>query len=131
MDNSADRYSDSSYRKWLLVAALIFVAGLVIGIFPPEGIKRLFAGEISGLRSIASFYAPFRFSTFIFILFKNALSLLVSFILSPLLDIMPLLSLFVNGWLIGFVATITTCGTLGIVGALLIGRRWRSALWQK
>ena len=32
---------------------------------------------------------------------------------------------------IGFVATITTCGALGIAGALLIGRRWRNALWQK
>jgi stage II sporulation protein M len=108
MDNSADRYPDSSYRRWLLVAALLFGSGLVIGIFSPESVKALFSGEIAGLRNIASLYAPFRFSTFLFILFKNALSLLVSFILSPLLDIMPLVSLFANGWLIGFIATITT-----------------------
>lgn len=108
MDNSADRYSDSSYRKWLLVAALLFGSGLIIGIFSPEGVKALFSGEIAGLRNIASLYVPFRLSTFIFILSKNALSLLISFILSPLLDIAPLVSLFTNGWLLGFVATITT-----------------------
>lgn len=101
-------YLDSFYRKWLLAAALIFVIGLIIGIFPPGSIRKLFAGEITGLKDIASLYAPFRFSTFIFILFKNALSLLLSFILSPLLDITPLLSLFTNGWLLGFIAVITT-----------------------
>ncbi len=108
MDNSADRYGGSSYRKWLVAAALVFGIGLVLGVFSPDSIKRLFAGEIAGLKNIASFYVPFLFSTFIFILSKNALSLLLSFILSPLLDIMPLLSLFTNWWLLGFIAVITT-----------------------
>ncbi len=97
-----------NYRRWLIVAAFIFIAGLITGIFPPESLRRLFVGELSGLKNIASLYAPFQFSTFLFILSKNALSLMISFILSPLLDIMPLLSLFANGWLLGYVGLLTT-----------------------
>lgn len=108
IDRLKKLFSDGSFRRWLAVSALLFVVGLIVGIFPPDNLRNLFAGQVSGLKDIANLYAPFSFSTFLFILFKNALSLLVSFILSPLLDIIPLVSLFANGWLLGFVAVLAT-----------------------
>ncbi|MFA5316256.1 MAG: stage II sporulation protein M, partial [Dehalococcoidales bacterium] len=44
----------------------------------------------------------------IFILFKNCLALLFSFFLSPLFCLVPVMTLTVNGWLIGVVATEVT-----------------------
>jgi stage II sporulation protein M len=100
---------------------IFFVTGLLIGLFWPDTFRNLFAGQISGLRNIANFYGPFHFVTFLFIFFKNALSLLATFILSPFLDIVPLISLFVNGWLLGFVAVLASekTGVLFILLAIL------------
>ncbi len=111
-------FSGSSYRKWLLVAALVFLAGMALGIFPPAALQALLIGQISDLQNVASLFPPYEFSTFIFILSKNVISLLVSFILSPLLDILPLISLFTNGWVLGFVGAVAS-GQRGILFVLL------------
>lgn len=103
---------------WLAVSALLFVAGIITGILPLESLRGLFSGQIAGLKDIAGLYKPFLFSTFLFILFKNAVSLIVSFIFSPLLEIFPLASLFANGWLLGFVGGLVA-GQKGLFFLLL------------
>jgi stage II sporulation protein M len=109
------------YRKWLLVSALIFVAGILLGLLSPDLLQALLGPSLGSLKDIASSYAPFTFSTFVFIFFRNASSLIVSFILSPLLCIVPVVSLFVNGWLLGYVGNlaIAKAGVLFLILGIL------------
>lgn len=79
-----------------------------MGILPIDSLTNLFASQVSSLKDIARQYPPFAFSTFLFILAKNAVSLISSFAFSPLLEVVPLVSLFANGWLLGFIAVLTT-----------------------
>lgn len=95
-----------AFHWWLLIAALVFAAGIMIGIFPPFGLRSIIEEQVSELSEIAGSYTPSTLSTFVFILFKNGLSLTASFLLSPLLVILPLASLFMNGWIIGFVGAL-------------------------
>ena len=108
IDKLKGLFRDGSFRPWLGLSALLFVVGIIISILPLESLRNLFVGQIAGLRELASVHPPYSLSTFIFILFKNAVSLIVSFTLSPLLGIVPLISLFANGWLLGYVAVLTT-----------------------
>ena len=95
-----------SYRRWVLVAVILFGIGLVVGLTTPAGITSLLSGEISALRELAGFIVPFSFLTFILIFIKNVSSLLISFVLSPVLCLIPVLSLVINGWIIAFVSTL-------------------------
>lgn len=106
------------YPKWLLISALIFIAGILVGVLLPGTLETLLGGNLGGLKDIASRYKPFQFSTFIFILVRNTSSLIVSFILSPLLCIVPVISLFVNGWLLGYIANLAI-GKAGILFLIL------------
>jgi stage II sporulation protein M len=90
------------YRVWLITAIILFAAGIIMGIaspstigLPPEYIERL-----KELSRYLVFGSPL---TAMFIFLKNIVALLLTFMLSPLLCIPPLLSLATNGWLIGYV----------------------------
>lgn len=93
-----------SYKKWIIVAVLLFGSSLIFGIATPSDNVGFLAAEFAELMQIARLYVPFRFSTAIFILMKNASSLLIGFALSPLLCLVPVLALVFNGWLLGFVS---------------------------
>ena len=59
--------------------------------------------------------------TFLLILLKNVSALLLSFIFSPALCLMPVLALLVNGWLVAFVsAAVTQQESFGFVLAGLL-----------
>lgn len=89
-----------SYRKWVLVAVSLFGIGLVLGLATPVGSFDLaFPEELSRL------LVPFSLLTVILIFLKNVSALLISFIFSPILCLMPILALTVNGWLLGLVST--------------------------
>ena len=89
------------FSKALWIAVPLFFAGLVSGILSPpdwlEGFNSL--SEIADTFSTATPLA-----LFLFILFNNALTLVFTFALSPILCLAPILSLFTNGWVIGLVA---------------------------
>ncbi|TET26444.1 MAG: stage II sporulation protein M [Dehalococcoidia bacterium] len=95
-----------SYKRWIIVAALLFSAGLILGLASPGSIS-LFAEDIAALEELADFLESLPpFLVFIIIFLKNVSVLLFGFILSPLLCLVPILSLTVNGWLLGFVSVI-------------------------
>ncbi len=93
-----------SYKKWIIVAIALFVVGLVIGLFPPSVLSGLISAEIDALVRLGGSITPFTGSAFIFIFAKNAIALLASFILSPILCLLPIFSLVSNGLLLSFVA---------------------------
>ena len=95
------------YKTWLIIAIALFGVGIVSGLTAPSSVVNLLSGEISALEEFASILAPLpKFLVFIIIFIKNTSTLLISFLFSPILCLVPVLALTLNGWLIGFVSTI-------------------------
>ncbi len=92
-----------SYKKWISVAVLIFGIGLVLGLATPTDIG-LAHEALAPLEEFSRILAPFSVLTVVLIFIKNTSALLLSFIFSPLLCLMPILALTINGWLITFVS---------------------------
>jgi len=106
------------YKRWVLVAIIFFGIGLMLGFSTPDGLTDLISAEIGALQELAGIIVPFSFLTFIFIFVKNVSSLLISFVLSPILCLTPVLSLVLNGWIIAFVsALVAQQESLGFVFA--------------
>lgn len=95
-----------SYKKWIFTAIFLFGIGLVFGLVAPPSITNLLSEDITALQELSNILVPFKFLTVILILAKNALSLLLSFALSPIFWLMPILALTVNGWFLAFVSVI-------------------------
>jgi len=93
-----------SYKKWVLVAISLFGIGLVSGLVAPFGLY-LADETMTYIEELSGILAPFSFFTAIFIFVKNTSVLLLSFIFSPILCLMPVLSLAVNGALVTIVST--------------------------
>ena len=98
------------YRLWVFIATGLFVIGLGIGLIVsitmPTGIADFFSEELSVLEELATAFGPSHAITAIFIFFKNASALLFCFIFSPILCLLPVLSLLLNGSLISFISVI-------------------------
>lgn len=93
-----------SYRKWILVSISLFVASLLLGLATPT--SSLYE-EIARLEELAELLVPLSQSDlFAVILVNNAFALIISFALSPLFCLVPVLALSVNGWLLAIVAGI-------------------------
>jgi len=95
-----------NYRRWIFVAILVFGIGIAFGLATPASIASLLSEELTALEELGGMLAPFTFSMFIFIFIKNAVALLLSFALSPIFCLVPILTLAVNGWLLALVSTI-------------------------
>ena len=93
-----------SYKKWILVAIVLFGIGLIFGLATPTGIINLLFEDVTTLQELSDILVPFKFLTVILFLAKNAFSLLLSFTLSPFFCLVPILALTVNGWLLAFVS---------------------------
>jgi stage II sporulation protein M len=96
------------YRFCILIAIGLFTigigAGLVFAFIRPASIVNLFSEELSALTELGAMFSPFKATTAIFIFFKNTFTLLISFIFSPILCLLPILALLLNGSLISFVS---------------------------
>ncbi len=100
---------DMSYKKWLIIATSLFGAGFILGLVTPTGIFGSFANMIAGLEELANLLTPLpQFAILVIIFITNASTLLVSFILSPIFCLWPILVLTLNGWLLAFVSAIIT-----------------------
>jgi len=109
-----------SVRSWVVVVVILFGLGIVWGLSTPSNTSGVFSGETRSLQQLADFIAGLpAWLMFGFILLKNISAVLLSFVLSPFFLIMPLLSLVVNGWLIGAVAN--TVVAERSIGYLLAG----------
>lgn len=94
------------YRWWVIIAIVLFGIGIVFALITPAGITSLISEELAALEELGGTLAPFTFSMLIFIFIKNAVALLVSFALSPIFCLVPILALAVNGWVVALVSTI-------------------------
>ncbi|BAQ34920.1 putative membrane protein [Dehalococcoides sp. UCH007] len=93
-----------NYKKWLILAAAIFSAGIITGLFAPVD---LIADQLTGLEDTANALESIStLGIFLVILIKNALVLLMAFVLSPVLLIYPVSSLFLNGWILSAVGVL-------------------------
>ena len=99
-----------SYKWWILIAVGLFGIGFGIGLAftlaMPAAIANLLSEELAALRELSALLGPFKVTTAIFIFLKNASALLLSFIFSPILCLLPILALTVNGLLLSFISTI-------------------------
>ena len=95
-----------SYKSWLLVAVLLFIAGLILGLVTPDEATRFITEELEELEGLADYLTPLP-ETYVFILIflKNVSVVLISLAFSPILCLVPLITLVLNGWIIGWVAT--------------------------
>ena len=95
-----------SYKKWLIIATSLFGAGFILGLIAPPGIFGPFASTIAGLEEFANLLVSLpQFAVLVIIFITNASTLLISFILSPIFCLWPILVLTLNGWLLAFVST--------------------------
>ncbi|MFH0942060.1 MAG: stage II sporulation protein M [Chloroflexota bacterium] len=93
-----------SFRIYLTAAVLLFSLGIVFGVYSPP-VSGLMTQEMSALKEWADRLAALPPALMaVFILLKNCFALLFSFAMSPLLGLVPVLTLAINGWLIGVVA---------------------------
>jgi stage II sporulation protein M len=96
-----------NYRKWIFISAGLFIFGLLLGLFIPTEGAGVFLKEAAALDEMAGVIAPLpQIVVFIFILLKNISVIVLSFILSPLLCIVPVVTLVINGGVIGLVSAI-------------------------
>lgn len=93
------------YRWWIVIAIALFGAGIALGLTDPLNIGSLLSDELASLGELGRILTPFTFTMFIFIFIKNAVALLFSFAFSPILAIVPVATLVLNGWILGLVST--------------------------
>lgn len=93
-----------NYKKWIYVAAGLFGIGMASGLAFPVSIGDLLSEDLAALQELGAILEPFKITTALFIFFKNTSALLLSFIFSPILCLLPILALTVNGWLLSFVS---------------------------
>jgi len=96
-----------TYRRWIIIAIFLFGAGVVLGL-TATGTDSLLSEELETIEELSSILSPFNIFTFIFIFIKNVSTLLLSFVLSPILCLTPILALTLNGWLLAFVSVAVT-----------------------
>lgn len=100
-----------SFRFWTIIAVGLFVIGIALGLTVHGSSADIVMRDMDTLKQFSAMLRPFQLSTALFIWGKNVTTLLISFVLSPLLGLMPILALTLNGWL------------LSLVGALAVEQR--------
>jgi len=105
------------YRVWLITAASLFVISIIVGWSIPNDISGLLGEDIAQLAQLSNLLLSLPpIVTALLIFLKNSVSLLLSFALSPLLCLTPLLALLFNGVLLGWVsATIIERESVGLL----------------
>ena len=111
-----------SYKKWIFIAVFLFGIGLVFGFTAPAGATGFISEDIATLQEqLASILTLPKFLIAIFIFTKNVSALLLSFILSPIFCLVPIMALIANGWVLSFIsAAVVEEQSLGYVLAGLL-----------
>jgi stage II sporulation protein M len=100
-------YAGLRYRWWIIIAIALFGIGIALGLTDPLNFASLLSEELISLEELGGILAPFTFTMLIFIFIKNVVALLFSFALSPILAVIPVATLVLNGWILGLVSTMT------------------------
>ena len=94
------------FRLWLALAVFLFTAGLVWGLTLSINDPGPLDQDLNSLKSMADFISVLpQSSMFLFIFLKNAAALAAGFILSPVLCLVPIATLVVNGGILGLYRT--------------------------
>ena len=111
-----------NYRGWVLIAIFLFSGGLVFGFMPLASTTDLSSEGITALKQFSDILVSLPLPLIaLFIFFKNALALSLSFALSPILCLVPILTLTLNGLLLGSVsAMVVQEKSLGFVLTALL-----------
>jgi stage II sporulation protein M len=94
-----------SYRWWLITAISLFIVGIWFGVITYNNAPVSFSTQAADLQNlselIVSLPRPLMMAV---IFFKNTLAVAASIVLSPVFLLVPVMTLLVNGWLIGLVS---------------------------
>ena len=97
-----------SFRWWVLITGCLlgigFGVGLVLTLTMPFQVAGLLSEELAALRQLAEMLSPYQTRTAIIIFIQNSSTLLLSFMFSPVLCLLPVLLLLFNGLVIGFIS---------------------------
>lgn len=95
-----------TYKKWIIVTSSLFLIGLLLGSTITTGfLAEQFTENVISLEELVGFLATLPLALIGVIIFaQNVITLLISFIFSPILCIVPVVVLILNGGLISFVA---------------------------
>ncbi len=96
-----------SYKRWVFAATFLFSAGLAFGLTAEADAAGFASADITALEELAELLASLPLALVALIIFiKNTSVLLLSFALSPILVLVPVLALTFNGWFIGLVSIV-------------------------
>jgi len=95
-----------SYKRWIFIAVFLFGIGILLGLATPANNSLTSEYVTVFEESFTSILALPRPFIALFIFLKNTLALLISFALSPIFCLVPILALIINGWMIAFVSTL-------------------------
>jgi stage II sporulation protein M len=100
-----------TYKRWLFAAIFLFGigfgGGLILGLTNTDVTAGLIAEDVTALEEFASLLTSLpQSSVFIFIFIKNISAVLISFALSPIFCLVPVVALIINGGLLGFVSVL-------------------------
>jgi len=95
-----------SYKRWIFIAIFLFGIGFAFGLSTPTNIASFTSQDIAALEEFSGILASFPLPLIAILIFiKNTSALVISFAFSPILGLVPILALIINGWLIAFVST--------------------------
>jgi len=94
------------FRWWVLIAICLFCIGIFFGLTAAADSAGFLNEELITIEELGTVLGPFRVSTAVFIFLKNVSALLLSFIFSPVLCLLPVLALMVNGALLSFISEV-------------------------
>lgn len=98
------------FRFWVLISGGLFIIGIVAGIVfsntMTASISELFSEQASTLEDIVAGLAPYQLTTAVFIYLKNATAVVISFLFSPFLCLVPVLALLFNSAFLTYIAAI-------------------------
>ena len=94
-----------SFKWWLLTAVSLFVIGLIFGLVTYNNTPAVLTGETASLDQLTDMLMALpKPALLVAIFLKNLLAVLFSIILSPMFLLVPVLTLLLNGWLIGLIS---------------------------
>ena len=95
------------FRVWVFISVLLFAAGIVFGQIASGSVASLLGEDIAAIQDLGNFLLSLPGAlTALFIFLKNAMALLMGFVFSPLLCIVPILTLTLNGAMLSLVSSL-------------------------
>lgn len=109
---------------YFFVSAVLFAAGVWIGVSDPPAFRELIVSQLQGLQDAAEQISQLeneRVGMFLFIFLNNAIKSIVIVFLGLLLGIFPVLFLLINGMVIGFMLLLMHDHGVNVADVVLYG----------